>query len=126
MKYVRNDAPPELRLRFHVRDKFGQDIYRTLDYDPETGIGHCYVPETDPQMTIEYFKPGGYVEIDGHVNPSKETLETLYASMQEKQNLGTDSNIIDQTIKKSEQDVRFNQGQTEQQQNEPVPEPEST
>lgn len=124
MKYVRNDAPPELRLRFHVRDKFGQDIYRTLDYDPETGVGHCYVPETDPQQTIEYFKPHGYVEIDGHVNPNQETLDMLYAEV--KQRGITDSNIMDETIKKSEQDVRFNKGIEEQKQGKPVPEPETT
>lgn len=124
MKYVRNDAPPELRLRFHVRDKFGQDIYRTLDYDPETGIGHCYVPETDPQMSIEYFKPGGYVEIDGHVNPNQETLDMLYAEV--KARGITDTPIMDETIKKSEQDARFREGAKSNIQSEPVPEPEST
>src|SRR5262245_5953452 len=122
MKYVRNDAPPELRLRFHIRDKFGADILRTLDYDPETGIGHCYVP--DSENTIEYFKPNGYVEIDGHVNPNQETLDMLYAEV--KQRGMTDTPIMDETIKKSEQDARFNQGLEEQKQDEPVPEPETT
>jgi len=122
MKYVRNDAPPELRLRFHIRDKFGQDILRTLDYDPETGIGHCYVPDSD--NTIEYFRPGGYVEIDGHVNPNQETLDMLYAETTQRGI--TDTPIMDETIKKSEQDVRFSKGIEEQKQDEPVPEPETT
>jgi hypothetical protein len=107
MKYIRNDAPPELRLRFHIRDKFGQDITHSLDYDPSTGVGHCYVPHSD--AIIEYFKPGGYVEIDGHVNPSEEALAAVYQSVQS----GLDSNIMHATIKKVEQDVRFAKGTEE-------------
>lgn len=107
MKYVRNDAPPELRLRFHIRDKFGEDILRTLDYDPETGVGHCYVP--DSENTIEYFRPGGYVEIDGHVNPSAEALEAIYANSK----AVLEKPIMDATVKKIEQEVTFRNGQAE-------------
>jgi len=103
-KYVRNDAPPELRLRFHIRDKFGQDILRTLDYDPETGVGHCYVP--DSENTIEYFRPGGYVEIDGHVNPSPEVLEAIFANSR----AVLQKEVMDATVKKIEQEVHFREG----------------
>src|SRR5262245_32405993 len=121
MKYVRNEAPPALRLRFHIRDKFGQDILRTPYYDRDTAIGHCY--GTDSDNTIEYFRPGGYVEIDGHVNPNQETLDMLYAETTQRGI--TDTPIMDETIKKSEQDVRFSKGIEEQKQDEPVPEPET-
>lgn len=111
--YKRYEAPDALKLRFHIRDKFGQDITHSLDYDPATGVGHCYVPGSD--ATIEYFKPGGYVEIDGHVNPSEESLAAIYSSIQS----GFDKNVMDATIKKVEQDVRFNKGTEE---NKAIPE----
>ena len=102
--YERHKAPDAVKLRFHIRDKFGQDIFHSLDYDPATGVGHCYVPNSD--ATIEYFKPGGYVEVDGHVNPSEEALEAIYQSVK----AGLDSNVMHATIKKVEQDVHFKQG----------------
>ena len=107
MKYVRYDAPPELRLRFHIRDKFGQDILRTLDYDPETGVGHCYVPDTE--NTIEYFRPGGYVEIDGHVNPSPEALEAIFANSK----AVLTKEVMDATVKQIEQEVHYREGQAQ-------------
>jgi hypothetical protein len=39
MKYIRYDAPPELRLRYHFRNRFGKDILGARDYDPTTGVG---------------------------------------------------------------------------------------
>jgi hypothetical protein len=110
--YERYKAPDALKLRFHIRDKFGKDITNSLDYDPATGIGHCYVPNSD--ATIEYFKPGGYVEIDGHVNPSQEALEAVYQSVE----AGFSKEVMDATIKKVEQDVRYNKGLEE---TEPAP-----
>ena len=106
MKYERSNAPPEVKLRFHIRDKFGIDIERSLDYDPETGVGHKYVPGSD--AILEYFRPGGYVEIDGHVNPSLEALEAIYQSIRSK----FDKNVMHETIKRVEEDVRFRKGQT--------------
>lgn len=102
--YERSKAPDAVKLRFHIRDKFGKDITNSLDYDTDTGVGHCYVPNSE--AIVEYFKPGGYVEIDGHVNPSSEALEAIYQSVQS----GLDSNVMHATIKKVEQDVRFNKG----------------
>lgn len=104
--YERFKAPPELKLRFHIRDKFGKDITHSLDYDPATGIGHCYVPNSD--ATIEYFKPGGYVEIDGHVNPSQEALDAIYTSVQ----AGFSWKVTEAVIKKIEQDVRLKEQRT--------------
>jgi hypothetical protein len=106
--YERSKAPPEIKLRFHIRDKFGHDIFRSLDYDTDTGVGHCYVPDSD--AIIEYFKPGGYVEIDGHVNPSPEALDALYQTVKSTLN----PEVMNQVIKKVEQDVRFNKGKEEQ------------
>lgn len=105
--YERYKAPDALKLRFHIRDKFGIDITNSLDYDPETGVGHCYVPNSD--AIIKYFKPQGYVEVDGHVNPTQEALAAIYQSVQS----GFDSNVMHATIKKVEQDVRFNKGTEE-------------
>jgi hypothetical protein len=107
MKYVRNDAPPELRLRFHIRDKFGNDILRSLDYDPETGVGHQYVPESEAR--IEYFRPGGFVDIDGHVNPSAEALQAIYANSK----AVLQKEVMDATVKMIEQEVTFRKGQAE-------------
>lgn len=105
--YERHKAPDAIKLRFHIRDKFGRDITNSLDYDPETGVGHCYVPNSD--ATIEYFKPQGYVEVDGHVNPSPEALDAIYSSVQ----AGLDPKVMEATIKKVEQDVRFKKGNEE-------------
>jgi hypothetical protein len=60
--YERHKAPPEVQLRFHIRDKFGVDIFHSVDYDPETGYGHIKVPGTENLK--EYYKPGGYVAIE--------------------------------------------------------------
>lgn len=98
--YERYKAPGEVKLRFHIRDKFGNDIFHSLDYDPETGVGHCYVPDSD--VIIEYFKPGGYVEVDGHTNPSQEALYAIYATVHST----LDPTVLNATIKKVEQDVR--------------------
>ena len=103
--YVRYNAPPEFRLRFHFRDKFGRDIVGAREYDPETGIGRALAPGTE-DVLIPFFKPHGYVEIDGHTNPSQETLDKLFATT-------VDSTIVpskeelDSTVKMSEQDVRY-------------------
>lgn len=107
MKYVRYDAPPELRLRYHFRDKFGRDIERARDYDPITGVGHRAVPESD--ALIEFFLPEGYVEIDGHTNPSQETLDALFANAQAVLN----KDIMDKTVNKIEQGVTLRKGQAE-------------
>lgn len=102
--YERSKAPDAIKLRFHIRDKFGKDIERSLDYDPETGVGHCYVPNSD--AIIEYFKPQGYVEIDGHVNPSSEALQAIYESVK----AGLDSNVMHETVKRIEENVRYRKG----------------
>jgi hypothetical protein len=110
MKYVRYDAPPEIRLRYHFRDKFGNDILRSLDYDPATGIGHTYVRERadgTKEGTIEYFRPGGYVEVDGHINPSPETLQALFANSK----AVLTKEVMDATVKKIEQEVHYREGQ---------------
>lgn len=93
-----------MKLRFHIRDKFGVDIYHSIDYDPETGVGHRYVP--DSEEIIEYFKPGGYVEIDGHTNPTQKTLDAIYSSV----HAGYNENVMHATIKQIEQDVRVDEG----------------
>lgn len=102
--YERHKAPGAVKLRFHIRDKFGRDITNSLDYDPETGVGHCYVPNSE--AVIEYFKPQGYVEIDGHVNPSPEALEAIYESVR----AGLDSNVMHETVKRVEENVRYRKG----------------
>lgn len=107
MKYVRYDAPPELRLRFHFRDKFGKDILWAREYDPVTGIGKRAVPESDAM--IEFFLPEGYVEIDGHTNPSQEVLDALFANTQAVLN----KDIMDKTVNKIEQGVTLRKGQAE-------------
>ena len=104
--YERHKAPGALKLRFHIRDKFGHDIERSLDYDPRTGVGHRYVPGSD--QTIEYFMPGGYVEIDGHVNPSEEALTAIYQSVE----AGLSKEVMEKVIKKVEQDVRLKEGRS--------------
>jgi hypothetical protein len=120
MKYVRNEAPPELRLRFHIRDKFGSDIFRALDYDTDTGIGHCYSIGSD--KIIEFFKPQGYVEVDGHVNPSQQVLDSIYNNTQSILN----PQIMAATVNKITTDERFTKGFEENnpQPQEPVPEPQ--
>lgn len=102
--YERSKAPDSIKLRFHIRDKFGHDITNSIDYDTDTGVGHCYVPNSE--ATIEYFKPGGYVEIDGHANPSQEALAAIYESVK----AGLDSNVMHETVKRVEEDVRLRKG----------------
>jgi hypothetical protein len=78
MMYDREHAPGELKLRFHIRNKRGEDIQGALRYDPDTGHGFrrdIYGKEQ------EFFVGGGYVEIDGHTNPIKEELDAIYASV---------------------------------------------
>jgi hypothetical protein len=78
MMYDREHAPGELKLRFHIRNKRGEDILNTLRYDPDTGQGFkrdIYGHE------IEFFEGSGYVDIDGHTNPIKEELDAIYASV---------------------------------------------
>jgi len=109
MKYVRYNAPPELRLRFHFRDKFGVDIENARDYDPVTGIGHClpYKDAPEDSKLIEVFKPGGYVEMDGHVNPSAETLDALFNNSK----AVLQKEVMDATVNKIEQEVHYREGQ---------------
>lgn len=107
MKYVRYDAPPELRLRFHFRDKFGKDIERARDYDPVTGVCHRAVPESD--VLLEFFCPEGYVEIDGHTNPSQETLDALFTNAQTALN----KELQDKMVNRIEQQVTLRKGQAE-------------
>lgn len=111
--YERYKAPPEFRLRFHFRDKFGKDIIGARTYDPETGEGRALAPgtsEEDPTL-IPFFKPHGYVEIDGHVNPSQEVLDHLFATAG--QGPVVDKQELDDNVKASEQDVRFDEKITE-------------
>jgi hypothetical protein len=107
MKYVRYDAPPELRLRYHFRDKFGRDIERARDYDPVTGVGHRAVPESD--VLLEFFAAEGYVEIDGHTNPSQETLDALFSNGQTALN----KDLQDKLVNRIEQQVTLRKGQAE-------------
>lgn len=107
MKYVRYDAPPELRLRYHFRDKFGRDIERAREYDPVTGIGHRAVPGSD--ALLEFFLPEGYVEIDGHTNPSQETLDALFAEGKAALN----KDLQDKIVNRIEQQVTLRKGQAE-------------
>jgi hypothetical protein len=108
MMYDREHAPGELKLRFHIRNKRGEDILGALRYDPSTGQGFrrdMYGKET------EFFVGGGYVEIDGHSNPIREELEAIYASA--RSHLSTE--VRDATVKKVIDDAR---AETEQQQRE--------
>lgn len=107
MKYIRYDAPPELRLRYHFRDKFGQDILGARDYDPETGVCHIHPQGTDENVLIEAFKPNGFVEIDGHVNPSAEVLQALFDNSKM---IISNPAALDKIAKKVSEDVRFEQG----------------
>lgn len=107
MKYVRYDAPPELRLRFHFYNRFGQDIKRAREYDPETGHGIRAVPDSD--NTLPFFEPGGYVSIDGHSNPSQEALEAIYANSK----AVLTKEVMDATVKQIEQEVHFREGQAQ-------------
>jgi hypothetical protein len=104
MKYTRYEAPPEFRLRFHFRDKFGNDIKGAREYDPATGEGMALAPGSE-DLLIPFFKPQGYVEIDGHTNPSQETLNKLFETADSKTVVGKEE--LDTTVKMSEQDVRF-------------------
>lgn len=107
MKYIRYEAPPELRLRYHFRDKFGRDIERARDYDPVTGVGHRAVPESD--ALLEFFLPDGYVEIDGHTNPSQETLDALFNEGRTALN----KELQDKMVNRIEQQVTLRKGQAE-------------
>jgi hypothetical protein len=107
MKYVRYDAPSEMRLRYHFRNKFGKDIEFARDYDPDTGIGHIQYPGTD--ALVEVFAPGGYVEIDGHTNPSAEALQAIFANSK----AVLEKAVMDATVKKIEQEVTYRKGQAE-------------
>lgn len=115
MKYVRYDAPPELRLRYHFRDKFGNDILRAREYDPETGICQIQPEGTRDEVRVEVFKPGGYVELDGHVNPTREQLDALF---QNSRMIISNPAALDKIAKKVSEDVRHEQGF---QQNNPEP-----
>jgi hypothetical protein len=101
MMYDREHAPGELKLRFHIRNKRGEDILGALRYDPESGQGFkrdIYGHE------IEFFQGGGYVEIDGHTNPIKEELDAIYTSV--RAHLSRD--IQSAVIKKVIEDARAN------------------
>jgi len=105
--YERSRAPNEIKLRFHIRDKFGKDIIHSLDYNTDTGVGHCYVPNSD--AIIEYFKPGGYVEVDGHVNPSEQALQAIYSNT----SATLHPEVMNAVVKKVEQDVGVNEQTSE-------------
>lgn len=107
MKYVRYDAPPELRLRFHFRDKFGEDIKGAREYDPATGEGRGVpYPGAPEDNLVPFFKPEGYVEIDGHVNPSEETLTAVFANSK----AVLQKDIMDKVVKHIEQEVHYREG----------------
>jgi hypothetical protein len=111
MKYVRYDAPPSLRLRFHFRDRFGKDIAGAREYDPITGEGKRELGDTG--VLVPFFSPHGYVELDGHTNPTREALDAAFASVQtfasgEPQPI--ESSNLDTVIKKTEQDTRLEEG----------------
>lgn len=106
MKYIRYEAPPELRLRFHFRNRFGNDIEGAREFDPETGEGVREVGHTG--VMIPFYHAQGYVEIDGHVNPSAETLQALFANSQ----AVLQKELMDATVKKIEEHVRFNEERT--------------
>lgn len=115
MMYDRQHAPDELKLRFHIRNKRGEDILGALRYDPSTGQGFrrdMYGKET------EFFVGGGYVEIDGHSNPIREELEAIYASV--RSHLSTE--VRDAAVKKVVEDARATTTESEQsQQTTPAP-----
>ena len=104
MKYIRYDAPPEMRLRFHFRNRFGQDILWAREYDPVTGIGIKAVPDSD--NTIEFFEPNGYVEIDGHTNPSEEALQAIFNNSK----AALQKEVMDKVVKQIEQEVHYREG----------------
>jgi hypothetical protein len=111
MKYVRYDAPPSLRLRFHFRNRFGKDIEGAREFDPVTGEGIREIGETG--VMVPFFEPQGYVDLDGHMNPTREVLDMVFASVQtlksgEPQPI--ESSALDATIKKAEQDERLRKG----------------
>lgn len=97
--YDREHAPGELKLRFHIRNKRGEDIIGSLRYDPETGQGFKRASDGSEQ---EYFNAGGYVDIDGHTNPLPEELAAIYQSVQSH----LSPEVRDATIKKVIEDAR--------------------
>ena len=105
MKYIRYDAPPELRLRYHFRNRFGEDILNARDYDPETGVGHKQPPGS--QELVEFFQPDGYVEIDGHTNPSQEVLDALF---QNSKMVISNPDALSKIARKVSEDVRYEKG----------------
>lgn len=102
--YDREHAPGELKLRFHIRNKRGEDILGSLRYDPETGQGFRRDSYGKEQ---EYYAAGGYVDIDGHTNPLQEELEAIYTSAR----AHLSREVMDATINKVIEDAR--RGETE-------------
>ena len=112
MKYIRYNAPPEMRLRFHFRDKFGHDIYGAREYDPSTGEGKRLkigLTDEDENNLVEFFAPQGYVEIDGHTNPTEEALATIFEAGKASLN----PEVMNETVKRTEEHVRFEKGTRE-------------
>lgn len=110
MKYVRYDAPSELRLRYHFRNRFGRDIIGARDYDPITGKGHKLNPN-NPEKLDEFFEPNGFVDLDGHVNPSEELLNEMFI----KHPMLQDKESNDLFIRKTEERLRLEKGIRENQ-----------
>lgn len=104
MKYTRYDAPPAVRLRYHFRDRFGKDIVGAREYDPLTGEGIREIG--DSGIMVPFFSPGGYVEVDGHTNPSQEALTALFTATQ----ATLDNKVMDTVVKKVETDVTLRKG----------------
>jgi hypothetical protein len=101
--YDREHAPGAIKLRFHLRDKFGIDIYNSLRYDPITGQGFKRdIRPGHEGEEVEYFKPGGFVEIDGIVNPTQEQMDVIYQSV----NAGLSSEVMHKTSDKLIHDSR--------------------
>lgn len=106
--YDREHAPGEIKLRFHIRNKRGEDVLGSLRYDPDTGQGFRRAPDGSEQ---EYFNPQGYVEIDGHANPLPEELEAIYQSVRSH----LSPSVRDSTVRKVIEDARRAKEQEAQQ-----------
>jgi hypothetical protein len=104
--YVRYDAPPELRLRYHFRNRFGKDILGARDYDPVSGVGHKLNPNGTGDL-VEFFEPNGFVEVDGHTNPSQEVLDALFKNTQI---VISNREALDQIARRVSADVRLEEG----------------
>ena len=96
--YDREHAPGEIKLRFHIRNKRGEDIHGSLRYDPDTGQGFRRSPTGGEE---EYFAGGGYVEIDGHTNPLREELDAIYASVK----AGYSTDVKDAVVNRVIEDI---------------------